>query len=169
MPLTRFPDHEGKRVFLSSVLTLSLPAANAAHSDRLSIAAFWIEAGQPAAQELTGDFVIDLIEHGALGLVLGGSGAEAAAALFEAAVADGEFSKYPGEDIEVLVLADSSFEDFLFATAEEAMVPDIYADEPWDIVVWARGGDAMLPRLRSELGRLSDLVDEIYDIGGEEE
>ncbi|MEO8030515.1 MAG: hypothetical protein ABI765_06685 [Gemmatimonadota bacterium] len=169
MPLTRFPDHEGKRVFLSSVLTFSLPAADAAHSERLSVAAFWIDADQPAAQEFTDDFVIDLIEHGALGLVLGGSGAEAAAVLFEAAVADGEFRKHPGEDIEVLVLADSSFEDFLFATAEEAMVPDIYADEPWDIVFWARGGDAILPRLRSELGRLSDLVDEIYDVGGEEE
>ena len=169
MPLTRFPDHDGKRVFLSSVLTFSLPAPDSAHSDKLSVAAFWIDADQPAARELTADFVIDLIEHGALGLVIGGSGAEAAATLFEEAVADGEFSKYPGEDIEVIVLADASFEDFLFAAAEEAMVPDIYADEPWDIVAWARGGDPILPRLRSELARLSELVDEVYDIGGEDE
>src|SRR5882672_3888498 len=108
MPLTRFPDHEGKRVFMSSVLTFSLPAPDAAHTDRLSVAAFWIDAEQPASRELTGEFVIDLIEHGALGLVLGGSGAEAAATIFETAVAEGEFSKYPGEDIEVLVQPEAS-------------------------------------------------------------
>lgn len=168
MPLTRFPDHEGKRVFLSSVLTFSLPAPDVAHTDRLSVAAFWIDADQPAARELTADFVIDLIEHGALGLVLAGSGAEAAATLFEEAVAEGEFSKYPGEDIEVLVQPEASLDEFLFSAAEEAMVPDIYADQPWDVVVWARGGDPILSQLRSRLGRLSDLIDEIYDVGGEE-
>ncbi len=168
MPLTRFPDHEDKRVFMSTVLTMSLPAPDSAHTDRLSVAAFWIEADQPAAREITTEFVIDLIEHGALALVLGGSGAEAAATVFETAVAEGEFSNYPGEDIEVLVQPEASFDEFLFSAAEEAMVPDIYADQPWDIVIWARGGDPSLPQLRTRLGRLSDLVDEIYDVGGEE-
>ncbi len=112
---------------------------------------------------------MDLIEHGALAIVIGGSDAEAAGALFEQAIAEGEFAKYPGEDIELLVQADASLEEHLFTAAEEAMPPDIYADQPWDLVVWCRSGDPSRPRLRADLGRLTDLVDEIYDVGGEEE
>ncbi|MFI5209076.1 MAG: hypothetical protein ACHQ2E_01410 [Gemmatimonadales bacterium] len=169
MPLTRFPDHEDKRVFLSSVLTFNLPAPDAAHTDRLSVAAFWIDRGTPSASELSLEFAVDLIEHGALAIVIGGSDAEAAGALFEQAIAEGEFAQYPGEDVELLVQADSTLEECLFAAAEEAMPPDIYADQPWDLVVWCRSGDPSQPRLRSDLGRLTDLVDEIYDVGGEEE
>jgi len=169
MPLTRFPDHEEKRVFLSSVLTFNLPAPDSAHADRLSVAAFWIDLATPAAAELSLDFAVDLVEHGALAIVVGGSGAEAAADLFEEAITEGEFSRHPGEDVTILVQADATLEEFLFSAAEEAMPPDIYADQPWDLVVWCRSGDPSQPRLRAALGRLTDLVDEIYDVGGEEE
>lgn len=169
MPLTRFPDHEDKRVFLSSVLTFNLPAPDTSHTDRLSVAAFWIDRGSPAASELSLEFAVDLIEHGALAIVIGGSDAEAAGALFEQAIAEGEFAQYPGEDVELLVQAEASLEEFLFTAAEEAMPPDIYAEQPWDLVVWCRSGDPSQPRLRADLGRLTDLVDEIYDVGGEEE
>jgi hypothetical protein len=169
MPLTRFPDHEEKRVFLSSVLTFNLPAPDSAHSDRLSVAAFWIDRGTAAASELSLEFAVDLVEHGALAIVVGGGGAEEAGNLFERAIAEGEFARYPGEDIEILVLTEATLEEFLFSAAEEAMPPDIYADEPWDVVVWCRSGDPSQPRLRAALGRLTDLVDEIYDVGGEEE
>jgi hypothetical protein len=169
MPLTRFPDHEEKRVFLSSVLTLNLPAPDASHSDRLSVAAFWLDRGTPAASELSLEFAVDLVEHGALAVVLGGSAADEAGNLFEQAIAEGEFARSPGEDIEILVQADATLEEFLFIAAEEAMPPDIYADEPWDLVVWCRSGDPAQPRLRAALARLTDLVDEIYDVGGEEE
>jgi len=169
MPLTRFPDHEDKRVFLSSVLTFNLPAPDASHTDRLSVAAFWIDRDTPAASELCVEFAVDLIEHGALAIVIGGSDAETAGALFEQAIAEGEFAQYPGEEVELLVQADDTLEEFLFTAAEEAMPPDIYADRPWDLIVWCRSGDPAQPRLRADLGRLTDLVDEIYDVGGEEE
>lgn len=168
MPLTRFPDHEEKRVFLSSVLTFNLPAPDAAHSDRLSVAAFWIDRDTPAASELSLDFAVDLVEHGALSIVVGGSAAEEAGALFEEAITEGEFARYPGEDVEILVRADATVEEFLFTAAEEAMPPDIYTDQPWDLVVWCRSGDVSQPKLRTDLARLTDLVDEIYDVGGEE-
>jgi hypothetical protein len=49
------------------------------------------------------------------------------------------------------------------------MPPDAYAIEPWDLVVWARSGDPVLPRLREALGRLEAIVDERYELGGDGE
>jgi hypothetical protein len=169
MPLTRFPDHEDKRVFLSTVLSFNLPPADSAHSDRLSVAVFWVDQGTPAATELNLDFATDLIEHGALGIVCGGSAAEDVGALFEEAIEEGDFVREEGEEIDVLVLPDATAEELLWSAAEEAMLPDTFADQPCDIVVWARSGDPALPRLRQVLPRLTDVIDEIYELGGEED
>jgi hypothetical protein len=47
------------------------------------------------------------------------------------------------------------------------MPPDAFADQPWDIVVWAKSGDPVLPRMRAALNRLGAIVDELYELGGE--
>ena len=82
MPLTRFPDHEDKRVFVSTVPALNLPPAAGAYTDRPSIAVLWLDQGSAALAELNHEFALSLIEHGSLGIVLGGSGAEEAATIF---------------------------------------------------------------------------------------
>jgi hypothetical protein len=169
VPLTRFPDHEDKRVYLSTVLAFNLPAPDSAHSDRMSIAVFWIEAASPAARELNLDFAIDLMDHGALGVVCGGSGAAAAAEVFEQAVSEGEFVREEAETIGVWALPEATLEEVLWIAAEEAMVPDAYVERPWDIVVWARSGDPSVQQLRQILPRLSQVVDDFYDLGGEDE
>lgn len=130
---------------------------------------FWIDAGTPAAQELNLEFVIDLMDHGALAIVCGGTGAEAAAQVFRSAVGAGEFVRGEDEEISILAYPTAPLEEVLWAAAEQAMPPDAYADRPWDIVAWARSGDPKLPALRAALPRLSEIVEEIYDQGGEDE
>jgi hypothetical protein len=133
------------------------------------VAAFWIDEGTASARELSLDFAIDLMDHGALAIVCGGTGAEAAARLFESAVEAGEFVRGEGEEIGIRALPTATLEQVLWTAAEEAMPPDAYADQPWDIVVWARSGDARLAALKEALPRLSEIVEEIYDQGGEDE
>jgi hypothetical protein len=169
MPLTRFPDHEDKRVFLSTVPALNLPPAPGAYSDRPSIAVFWLEQGAPALSELTHEFALSLIEHGSLGIVLGGSGAEEAAVIFDEAAAETTHAEIEDEAIGIWADADATVAELLFTAAEEAMPPDAFADQPWDIVVWAKSGDPALPAIRKELGKLSALVDERYELGGEDD
>ncbi|MGH7703700.1 MAG: hypothetical protein ACREMO_11435 [Gemmatimonadales bacterium] len=152
MPLTRFPDHEDKRV-----------------SDRLSVAVFWIDRDSPSARELSLDFVIDLIEHGALGVVCGGGHAETVRALFERAVEEGEFVASKDEAITTLALPEARLDEVLWTASEEVMPPDAFADRPWDIVVWHRSGDPKQPEIRRALARLSHIVEEIYDRGGEDD
>jgi len=74
-----------------------------------------------------------------------------------------------GEEIGIRALPTTTLEQVLWTAAEEAMPPDAYADRPWDIVVWARSGDAQLAALKEALPRLSEIVEEIYDQGGESE
>jgi len=169
MPLTRFPDHEDKRVFLSTVMSFNLPPADGAHSDRQSIAVLWIDHGSEAARELSPDFAAELLEHATVGLVLGGSAGEEAAALFEETIEDGGFVRSEDEEISIWVDAGASLEEMLWTAAEEAMPPDSSADQPWDIVCWARSGDAAVARLRDALGRLGAIVDNRYELGGEDE
>jgi hypothetical protein len=38
-----------------------------------------------------------------------------------------------------------------------------------DIVCWARSGDAMVAKLRDALGRLGAIVDDRYELGGDDE
>ena len=169
MPLTRFPDHEDKRVFLSTVLSFNLPPPDGAHTDRLSIAVLWIDQDSQAAGELSPDFAMELLEHGAAGVVLGGSASEDAAALFEETIEDGGFVQGKDEEISIWVDSNAALEEILWTAAEEAMPPDAYADRPWDIVCWARSGDPIVSRLRDALGRLGAIVDNRYELGGEEE
>jgi hypothetical protein len=168
MPLTQFPDHDDKRVFLSTVLTFNLPAPDSAHSDRLSIAVFWIDRGTPAAGELGTDFAIDLMDHRALGIVCGGSAAEQVAGVFAQAIAEGEFARSDEEEITILSRPGATLPELLWTAAEEAMPPDAWADQPWDIVVWARSGDPHLAQLREALPRLTEIIERIYEEGGEE-
>ncbi len=167
MPLTRFPDHEDKRVFLSTVPCFNLAPATGTTSDRVSIAVLWLDEGAPAASELNEEFALSLIERGALGVVLGGSGADAAATVFDNAAAETTHAEREDEAVSIWADAAASLEDMLFTAAEEAMPPDAFADEPWDIVVWARSGDANVARLRTALGRLGAMIDERYELGGE--
>ena len=169
MPLTRFPDHEEKRVFLSTVLAFNLPAAPAAHTDRPSVAVIWTDEGTPAATELSPDFATSLLAHGASGIVCGGTASEAAAALFEEAIEDGDFVQSEAEEITIWSEPEATVPELLFLAAEEAMPADNVADDPWDIVVWVRSGDPRLGEIRQALGRLTDLVDEQYELGGTEE
>jgi hypothetical protein len=169
MPLTRFPDHEDKRVFLSTVPALNLPVAKSACSDRISVAVLWLDEGSPGLRELNQEFALSLIEHGGLGVVLGGSGAESAAAIFDEAAAETTHAEIEEESIGIWADAGASLDEMLFTAAEEAMPPDAFADQQWDIVVRAKSGDPLLPRLRSALGRLGAIVDEQYELGGEDD
>jgi len=169
MPLTRFPDHEDKRVFLSTVLSFNLPPPDGAHSDRLSVAVLWIDRDTPSADELSPDFAMELLDHGALALVLGGSASEQTAALFEQTIEDGEFVRGPDEEISIWVDPEAPLDEVLWTAAEEAMPPDAFADRPWDIVCWARSGDAMVAKLRDALARLGAIVDDRYELGGDDE
>jgi hypothetical protein len=167
MPLTRFPDHEDKRVFLSTVPALNLPPAPGAHPDRLSVTVLWLEEGSPASSELSHEFALSLIEHGGLAIVLGGDGAEAAAIVFDEAAAETTHAETEEEAVGIWADPGASLEEILFIAAEEAMPPDAFADQPWDIVVWAKSGDPVLPRMRAALNRLGAIVDELYELGGE--
>ncbi len=171
MPLTRFPDHEDKRVFLSTVLSLDLAPPASAGTDRTSIAVLWVDRGTPAAREITHAFAAALIQHRAFGIVCGGSDAERVAGIFDEAIAEADLPPELDPEVdEIGIWADpaGSIEDILWTAAEEAMPPDAFAEEPWDIVVWARSGDPSIPRLREVLSRLSAMVDERYELGGEE-
>lgn len=169
MPLTRFPDLEDKRIFLSTVPALNLPPAPGAYSDRVSVAVLWFDQGTPAAAELTHEFALSLIEHGALTFVLGGTGAEAAAVIFDEAAAETTHAERDEEAITLWTDADAPLEELLFTAAEEAMPPDAFADQPWDIVAWSRSGDPIVPRLRTALGRLAAIIDDRYELGGEDD
>lgn len=169
MSLTRFPDHEDKRVFLSTVLGLNLPPAPGAYSDRVSVAVLWLDRESPGLSELTQEFALALIERGGLAVVLGGSGAEDAAVIFDEAAAETVHAEREDEAISIWTDAEGGLEDLLFTAAEEAMPPDAFSTEPWDIVVWARSGDPMIPRLRAALNRLGAIVDEHYELGGEDD
>jgi hypothetical protein len=169
VPLTRFPDLEEKRVFLSTVPALNLPPAPGAHSDRVSVAVLWLDQGAPAASELTHEFALSLIEHGALTIVLGGTAAEAAAVIFDEAAAETTHAERDDEAIVLWTDAGASLEELLFTAAEEAMPPDAFADQPWDIVIWARSGDPMVPAFRNALGHLGKIIDDRYELGGEDD
>jgi hypothetical protein len=169
MPLTRFPDHEDKRVFLTTVPALNLPPAPGAYSDRVAVGVFWLEQGSPALAELTHEFAFSLIENGTMGIVLGGSGAEAAATIFDEAAAETTHAELEDEAIGIWADADATLEELLFTAAEEAMPPDAFVDQHWDIVVWARSGDPAVPAMRKALNGLSALVDDRYELGGEED
>ncbi len=169
MPLTRFPDHEDKRVFLSTVMGLNLAPPQGAYPDRVSVAVLWLDRESPALSELTQEFAMALIEHGGLAVVLGGSGAEEAAAIFDEAAAETVHAEREDEAIPIWTDPEGSLEDLLFTAAEEAMPPDAFSGEPWDVVVWARSGDPMVPRIRTALGRLGAIVDEQYELGGEDD
>lgn len=169
MPLTRFPDHEDKRVFLTTVPALNLPPAPGAYTDRISVAVFWLAEASPALSELTHEFALSLIEHGGLGIVLGGSGAEEAAVIFDEAAAETTHAELEDEAIGIWADRDATVAETLFTAAEEAMPPDAFMDQPWDIVVWAKSGDPAIPELRRELRRLSAMVDDRYELGGEDD
>ena len=169
MPLTRFPDHEDKRVYLSTVPALNLPPAPSAYSDRVSVAVLWFDQDTPALSELTQEFAMSLIEHGGLAFVLGGSGAEAAATIFDEAAAETVHAERDDEAIVIWTDPTALVEELLFTAAEEAMPPDAFADTPWDVVVWAKSGDPVVTRLRGALGRLGAIIDERYELGGEDD
>lgn len=169
MPLTRFPDHEDKRVFLSTVLGLNLPPAPGAYRDRVSVAVLWLDQGSPALGELSQEFALSLIEKGSLAIVLGGSGAEEAAVIFDEAAAETTHAEKDDEEVGIWTDPEGSLEDLLFTAAEEAMPPDAFSGEPWDIVVWARSGDPRIGAIRAALGRLGAIVDEKYELGGEDD
>jgi hypothetical protein len=169
MPLTRFPDHEEKRVFLSTIPALNLAPAPSAYSDRVSVVVLWFDKDAVAARELTQEFALSLIEHGGLAVVLGGSGAEAAAVIFDEAAAETTHAERDDEAVIIWTDPEAPLEQLLFTAAEEAMPPDAFADQPWDIVAWARSGDDVVPRLRSALGRLGAIIDDRYELGGEDD
>ncbi len=169
MPLTRFPDHEEKRIFLSTIPSLNLPPAAGSYPDRVFIAVLWLASDTPAARELNQEFALSLIEHGGLGVVLGGSAAEAAAVIVDEAAAETAHADKEDEAIGIWADAEASLDELLFLAAEEAMPPDAFADDPWDVVVWAKSGDPALPAIRAALGRVGAIVDEQYELGGEDD
>ena len=169
MPLTRFPDHEDKRVFLSTVPSLNLPPAAAAFSDRVSVVVLWLDQDSPALQELNQEFALSLIEKGGLTIVLGGSGAEAAATIFDEAAAETTHAEREDEAIVLWTDPVGKIDDVLFTAAEDAMPPDAFAGDPWDIVIWAKSSDPLVPALRKALGTLGAIVDEHYELGGEDD
>ena len=73
MPLTRFPDHEDKRVFLSDRAVAQPAARPRGVRDRVFVAVLWLDEGAPALQELNQEFALSLIEQGGLAIVLGGA------------------------------------------------------------------------------------------------
>jgi hypothetical protein len=168
MPLTRFPDHEDKRVFLSTVPALNLPPAPGAFPDRVFVAVLCLDEDAQGTRELSQDFALSLIEHGGLGVVLGGSAAEAAAVIFDEAAAETVHAEREEEAVGIWADAEASIEELLFLAAEEAMPPDAFVDAPWDIVVWARSGDPLIPRIRAGLNGLTAMIDERYELGGED-
>jgi len=168
MPLTRFPDHEDKRVFLSTVPAFNLPLPQGSYPDRISVAVLWLDDGSSPLLELSQEFALSIIEHGGLGVVLGGSGAESAAVIFDEAAAETTHAVAEDESIGIWAEAGATVDEMLFTAAEEAMPPDAFADQPWDIVLWARSGDPAIPRFRAALNRLGAIVDEQYELGGEE-
>ena len=87
--------------------------------------------------------------------------------IFDEAAA--ETTHAAAEDEAIGIWADpvASLEELLFSAAEEAMPPDAFADQPWDIVVWSKSGDPGIPKLRATLNRLGAIVDEQYELGGE--
>jgi len=169
MALTRFPDHEDKRVFLSTVPALNLPPAAGAYSDRVSVAILWLQEDSPALAELSHEFALSVIEHGGLAVVLGGTGAETAATIFDEAAAETSHAEVEEEAVGIWADPTLSLEQLLFMAAEEAMPPDVFADQAWDLVVWAKSSDPSLSKLRADLNRLAAIVDEQYELGGEEE
>lgn len=169
MPLTRFPDHEDKRVFLSTVLALNLAPGQNAFSDRVSVAVLWLERGSPALAELTHEFALALIEKGSLAIVLGGSGAEEAAAIFDEAAAETTHAEREDEQVGIWSDPDAPLDEILFTAAEEAMPPEAFSEDFWDIVVWAKSGDPKIPAIRTALGRLEAMIDERYELGGEDD
>jgi hypothetical protein len=169
MPLTRFPDLEDKRIFLSTVPALNLPPAPACYTDRVSVVVLWLEQDTPAAAELTQEFALSVIEHGGLAIVLGGSAAESAAVIFDEAAAETTHAERDDEAVIIWTDPIAPLEELLFIAAEEAMPPDAFADEPWDIVAWAKSGDPIVPRFRAALGRLGAIIDERYELGGEDD
>ena len=169
MPLTRFPDHEDKRVFLSTVPSLNLPPAPAAFSDRVFVVVLWLDEDSPALRELTQEFALSLIEKGGLTIVLGGSGAEAATTIFDEAAAETTHAEREDEAIVLWTDPAGTLDDVLFTAAEDAMPPDAFAGDPWDIIVWAKSGDPMVPALRRALGTLGAMIDERYELGGEDD
>jgi hypothetical protein len=169
MPLTRFPDLEDKRIFLSTVPALNLPPAPACYTDRVSVVVLWLDQDGPATGELTQEFALSLIEHGGLAVVLGGSAAESAAVIFDEAAAETTHAERDDEAVIIWTDPTAPLEELLFTAAEEAMPPDAFADHPWDIVVWAKSGDPMVPRMRAALSRLGAIIDERYELGGEDD
>ncbi len=168
MPLTRFPDHEDKRVFLATTPAFNLPPAPVPALDRVFVALLWFDADGTAARELSQEFALSLIERGGLAIVLGGSGAEAAAAVFDEAAAETTHAEKDDEAVGIWSDPDASLEALVFLAAEEAMPPDAFADQPWDLVAWARSGDPVVAELRQVLNRVSAMVDERYELGGED-
>ncbi len=169
MPLTRFPDHEDKRVFLSTVPAFNLPLAQGAYPDRISVAVLWLDEDSPALRELSQEFALSVIEHGGLGIVIGGTGAESAATIFDEAAAETSHAEIEDESIGIWADSAAPLDEVLFTAAEQAMPPDAFADQPWDIVLWARSGDPAIPKFRAALTRLGAIVDEQYELGGEED
>jgi hypothetical protein len=171
MPLTRFPDHEDKRVFLSTILSLNLAPPPQSHPGRVSVAVLWVDQNTPAAAEITHDFAAELVRHQAFGIVCGGSDAERVATIFDEVIAEIDLPPQLDPEVDGIgIWADpaADIEETLWTAAEEAMPPDVFAEEPWDIVVWARSGDPAVGRIRDLLGRLSAMVDDRYELGGDE-
>ena len=94
---------------------------------------------------------------------------EAAAVIFDEAAAETTHAERDDEAIVIWTDAESELDQLLFTAAEEAMPPDAFADQPWDIVVWARSGDPVVPRFRQALGRLAAIIDDRYELGGEDD
>ena len=169
MALTRFPDHEDKRVFLSTVRSFQLAPPDTAFSGRVSMAVLWVDQDSLAHRELSPEFATGLLAHRALAVVCGGSAAEVAATIFDEAAAEGDFTGSDLESVGIWCDPDATLETILWTAAEEAMPPDSFTEDPWDIVVWARDGDWLIPRLRRGLGSLSGIVDRRYELGGEDD
>ncbi|HXI19610.1 MAG TPA: hypothetical protein VNH46_00910, partial [Gemmatimonadales bacterium] len=116
MPLTRFPDHEDKRVFLSTVPSLNLAPGTPPPpgGDRVSVAVLWLDRDTAAAAELTQEFALGVIERGGLAIVLGGSEAERAAAIFDEAAAETVHAEREDEQIGIWADPAASIEETLF-------------------------------------------------------
>ena len=89
------------------------------------------------------------------------------ATIFDNAAAETTHAEREDEAVSIWADPAASLEETLFTAAEEAMPPDAFADQPWDLVVWARSGDPSVPRIRTALGRLGAMIDDHYELGGE--